>query len=144
MKFLNNISELDGCDCDRIIKYDGINLTGYIDDKFKMQIISSASYDLQVQAFDLDGNLLGDISDDFFYTVQVGVNGDYYFNMVSMRLADILCETKCFYLEVKLFVNLESRFAITAFDKFTSCFKVENCCILADGISVTFDNTTTT
>lgn len=144
MKFLNDISELDNCDCDRIISHDGIGLTGYIEAKYVPRFVSSSTYTLTVTAYDLDGNLLGDFSADFFWSIQQNLDGKVYFTLTSMRLPDALCTAKCFYLRVKLDTILDNGLAITAFDKYTSCFKVENCCIIPSGIDITFEPETTT
>lgn len=144
MRFINSLSELNGMCCDRIVAHDDILLQSSQDTQFAH--VDDTTY--SVKAYRLDNRaLIGDFTQDYEVLTTVQSNGRLLITVKSKRMSPLLCNMRCIFLRVQIVGEWEvlgvNRSA-TVFDKYTSCFKVENCCITPSGIATQAITETTT
>lgn len=140
MKFIENLYDIEGCDCSKIMLYSDIQLQGVFGGLVPTQ---EYVYALQVEAFGLDGaNYIGDISANFdFQVVRIVGSTNAYFNMISLRIPNLICDNKCFRLKVVLKSSILDHGVYNTsvvFQSFTDCMSVDSCCVTIpkDGIKI--------
>lgn len=129
MQFVNYFDDTDWCNCDVILKYNDISLQA----KF-VSFAPLTSFAFVVEAYDQNDNFIADVTSGFSLSVYKIGSDNYWANINSFRIADALCQSKCFRLKISILGTFAGN-TRKVFESFTDCMKIDNCCILAGDIT---------